>query len=85
MATLPKHLQAHPVRRRLEAYHYLWITLGIMGLTVLAFTEYPIFLGADPFHARAHLLKELLILIHTPLPASWLPRWAPFSSPRASR
>ena len=34
-----------------------------MGLTVLAFTEYPIFLGADPFHARTHLLKELLILI----------------------
>ncbi len=63
MATLPATPAGAPVRRRLRPHHYLWITLGIMGLTVLAFTEYPIFLGADPFHARAHLLKELLILI----------------------
>jgi uncharacterized membrane protein len=47
----------------MRPHHFLWIVLGIMGLTVLAFTDYPIFLGADPFHARARLLKQLFILI----------------------
>jgi len=34
-----------------------------MGLSVLTFTEYPLFLGTDPIHLRPHFLKELLILI----------------------
>jgi uncharacterized membrane protein len=64
MATLPA--SATPgasARRRLQPHHWLWILLGVMGLTVLAFTDYPIFFGSDPFHSRARFLKELLILI----------------------
>ncbi|HEY8998400.1 MAG TPA: DUF2306 domain-containing protein, partial [Edaphobacter sp.] len=52
-----------PPRRSVKLHHVLWIALGVMGLTVLAFTEYPIFLGSDPFHARSRFLHELLILI----------------------
>lgn len=49
--------------RRLRSHHVLWIVLGILGLSVLAFTEYPIFLGSDPFHAREHLLRQIFLLV----------------------
>jgi uncharacterized membrane protein len=62
MATLPASVNVSP-RRGLNPRHYLWIGLGIMGLSVLVFTEYPIFLGADPFHTRLRLLAKLAILI----------------------
>lgn len=63
MSTLPTASTSAPLRRRLRPHHYLWIVLGVMGLSVIAFTDYPIFLGSDPLHARQRLLHELLILI----------------------
>jgi len=60
MPTLPASPGA---AARLRPHHILWIVLGVMGLTVLAFTEYPTFLGSDPLHARSRFLHELLILI----------------------
>ncbi|MEG9433950.1 DUF2306 domain-containing protein [Terriglobus sp. ADX1] len=62
MATLPASAPGTPARR-LRPHHYLWIMLGLMGLSVLAYTDYPTFLGSDPLHARARFLKELVILI----------------------
>jgi uncharacterized membrane protein len=63
MSTLPSAPADTPTRRTLRPHHILWIVLGNIGLSVLAFTEYPIFLGSDPFHARSRFLHELLILI----------------------
>lgn len=58
MATL-----AASAPRRMKPHHWLWIVLGLLALSVLAFTDYPIFLGDDHYHARARLLAKTAILI----------------------
>lgn len=62
MATLPVSADT-PTRRRVKPHHWLWILLGLLALSVLAFTDYPIFFGTDPYHARHRLLAKTLILI----------------------